>query len=100
MLLDITVFLTLFSLLVLILSAASSASSNKKLPVSQVQAVSHSFLSVMSLQLFVEVKISQVSLDLNYISIQWNKKAVQTAKTSLFKMEFAEGTLKRSLLYK
>lgn len=55
---------------------------------------------MMSLQLFVEVKISQVSLDLNYISIQWNKKAVQTAKTSLFKMEFAEGTLKRSLLYK
>lgn len=53
----------------------------------------------MSLQLFVENKNSQVSLALNYISIQWHKKAVQKAEQkSLFKMEFAEGALRGTLL--
>lgn len=91
------------SLLVPILSAESCVNSNKKLPTSQVQILSqHSFLgcqSVMSLQLFVENKISQVSLDLNYISIQWHKNAVQKAEQkSSFKTEFAEGLLRGTLL--
>lgn len=81
-------FIPLCSLFVPILSAASSVNANKKLPTSQGQTLSqHSFLgcqSIMSLQLFVEIKISQVSLNLNYISIQWHKKAVRKAEKSLY----------------
>lgn len=103
LLLDITIFRILCCLLVTILSAASSVNYKINLPsADSILCLDSTFLacqSIMSLQLFVENKISQVSLDLNYILIQLHKKAVHKAKQKfLFKMEFKVGMLRETLI--